>query len=103
MILRPPRYTLFPYTALFRSVWNSLADNAVDNAIIDAWLKRNVELLTEGLTPANRLTAHKWNEVHRLGYIPTDISLNVNDIRAKELDGATNLDGINAILTYHKG
>src|SRR3712207_8154818 len=32
MIRRPPRSTLFPYTTLFRSIWDTVADEVIGDA-----------------------------------------------------------------------
>src|SRR5439155_1367956 len=70
-----------------------------NNAVIDAWLTHQVDLGTHAAHP---LTPVQVEELHKLGYIPQDIINNAGDVRALDLDG-NNLDGINAILTYHKG
>jgi hypothetical protein len=74
-----------------------------DSAIIDAWLKRSIKLLGQGVVMGNRLTPNSVQELHKLGYNPEQIIANGNNIRAFRVNGTTPLDGINAILAYHKG
>src|SRR5205814_2179246 len=96
------------YTTQLRSdaaefIRATLADNDADNAIADAWLKRNGELRKAGVDNANLLTDAAVEELHKLGYITEDIIVNGNNIRAYQIDGTTALNGLNAILGYHKG
>src|SRR5207249_5410190 len=48
MIRRPPRSTLFPYTTLFRSNWNSLpgAGRAATGLLCGAWAGTGVRAFT---------------------------------------------------------
>src|SRR5256886_13436299 len=47
MIRRPPRSTLFPYTTLFRSVYE-VVDNSVDEAMAGYATRIDVTLLADG-------------------------------------------------------
>src|ERR1039457_7175848 len=56
MIRRPPRSTLFPYTALFRSIWRANSTSALQprqNAALVSRLHRSEEHTSELQSPCN--------------------------------------------------
>src|SRR5258708_38163191 len=51
MIRRPPRSTLFPYTTLFRSLWNEVGRGG-DLQELDTWLTQNPLVIQDLITAA---------------------------------------------------